>query len=170
MARTSSMTASIRAHASGKHSAPSWRGQLARMTVSSWPGSFWYSSSVKNGMNGCSSFIACKSTNTSTLAAARRSPSPPRRRGLAISIYQSQNSNQMKSYTFCAARPSSKASRLALTCAVTSLRRCRIHRSASSSAHSAGAAVSTPSMLMSTKRAALYTLLQKLRAASTFSQ
>ena len=74
----------------------------------------------------------------------------------------------MKSCTFCAARPSSNLSRLAVTSATRVFRRDITHLSAMVS--EAGRPSSKPSgRFISTKRAAFHSLLAKLRLALTFS-
>ena len=104
-------------------------------------------------MNGCRSCSACTSTLTSTWRALSASASSCEfRRSLAISIYQSQYTSQMKSCTFCAARPSSNLSRLAVTSATRVFRRDITHLSAMVS--EAGRPSSKPSgRFISTKRA-----------------
>ena len=65
------------------------------MIVPEVPGTWRYTASVMNGMNGCSSLSSAISTCLSTARVA--APFSPFRFTFASSIYQSQNSLQAKS-------------------------------------------------------------------------
>ena len=119
-------------------------------------------------MNGCSSLSSPISTCRSTArAVSRDSASSPSSRGLASSIYQSQNSLHAKSYIFCAALPVSYSSRLAVIWRTASLNRLSIHLSGSISLRPSSG-IAWPSRFITTKREAFHTLLAKLRHASNF--
>ena len=93
------------------------------------------------------------------------------RRGFTISMYQSQNSSQIKSYTFCTAIPSSNFSMLSVTSFATSLNLHRIHLSAAvSSDRSMEAGTSAFSRFIMMKREAFHTLFAKFLLDSTRSQ
>ncbi|MPN39556.1 hypothetical protein SDC9_187084 [bioreactor metagenome] len=96
--RTSSIMRSIRAQSSlYALNRPSTCGQAESMIVGS-SESLVKISSVMNGINGCSSFRLVFSTWMSTaLTAAFSAAFSPYRRDFAISMYQSQYSDQMKS-------------------------------------------------------------------------
>ena len=82
--------------ASAARSANANAGQAATITVSS-PVSAVHSSSVTNGMTGCSSRINCSSTKPSTCRVVSAAASSEEASGtLASSRYQSQTSSQAK--------------------------------------------------------------------------
>src|SRR5215472_15349977 len=115
--------------ASAAWSVKEYAGQAAVITESS-PVSAHHSSSVTNGMTGCSSRSIWSSTNPSTrlvVSAARVSPEVSGT--LASSRYQSQNSSQAKWYSASQALPNSYRSSSPSTSAITLDSRDRIHRS-----------------------------------------
>ncbi len=131
------------------------------------PGSCCHSSSVTNGMNGCSSRSSASSTSSSTArargaGAARRRR--PRQSGLASSMYQSQNSCQTKWYSASAARRSGSCSSARVDLARASLQRATgsSGRRARAAAPS-GAARRPSAACSSTKRDAFQSLLAKAR-------
>src|SRR6516164_10465119 len=131
------------------------------MTESS-PVSAHHSSSVTNGMTGCSSRSIWSSTNPRTrlvVSAARASPEASGT--LASSRYQSQNSSQAKWYSASHTLPNSYRSSRPSTSAITLDRRDRIHRSALLRSFSPNGAVVAP--FMSANLVAFQSLLQKFR-------
>src|SRR6185437_10157555 len=114
--------------ASAAASVNSNRGQAATITESS-PVSAHHSSSVTNGITGCSSRSIWSSTKPSTLrvrsAPVSSSPgsSPDASGTLASSRYQSQNSSHAKWYSASQALPNSNCSSSPSTSAITPDRR-----------------------------------------------
>src|SRR5215475_5513413 len=116
--------------ASAAWSLKEYAGQAAVITESS-PVSARHSSSVTNGMTGCSSRSIWSSTNPSTRLVVSAARSSPEVSGtLASSRYQSQNSSQAKWYSASQALPNSYRSSSPSTSAITLDSRDRIHRSA----------------------------------------
>src|SRR5699024_8821795 len=89
---------------------------------------------------------------------------------LAISIYQSQKSSQMKLYRLRPASPNSYLSVFRVTCSIVSFSRVKIHLSASdkSPVKSISSYVK-PSRFINAKRDAFHILFAKFQVASTFS-
>ena len=165
------MTASMASLAWVSAQAGSATGQCSSMrkspAFSPW-GNDCQISSVIKGMKGWRSFSVSVSTYTSTCwASSLACWSSPWRRALVSSIYQSQKSLQMKSYTLAEATPSSKASMFSVTSPMTSPRRQRIHLSSSS--RWPGRRLSSTVRFICTNRLAFQILLAKLRMASHFS-
>src|SRR6185312_15174057 len=105
-----------------------WPGHGAVITLSP-PVSARHSSSVTNGITGCSSRSSRSSTKPSTArVAATALSSPLASAGLASSRYQSQNSSQAKWYSPSQALPNSYCSSRSSVAAVTAASRDRIHR------------------------------------------
>ena len=99
------------------------------MTDSS-PVSAVHSSSVTNGMTGCSSRSSWSSTKPSTCRVVSAAPQSPEASGtLASSRYQSQTSSQAKWYSTSQTLPNSNASNSWSVSAITADNRDRIHRS-----------------------------------------
>ncbi len=110
------------------------------------------------------------STHTSTCLAPWAELSlPPLMRPFESSIYQSQKSPHMKSYTFCTATPSSKRSRFSVISLATRLNLLTIHLSSRVSSPGSSGDTSKPSMFIWINRAAFQILLAKFRLAATFS-
>src|SRR5579875_1996443 len=126
------------------------------------PVSTVHSSSVMNGMTGCSNRSSASSTNPSTcrVTSAARSSAPPRGI-LASSRYQSQNSSHAKWYSASQALPNSKRSNSSSTSAATADSRDSIQRSGTDSDPASGSSPGTRAPLPSAKRAAFHSLLQK---------
>src|SRR5215475_5010600 len=115
--------------ASAARSLKEYAGQAAVITESS-PVSAHHSSSVTNGMTGCSSRSIWSSTNPSTRLVVSAARSSPEASGtLASSRYQSQNSSQAKWYSASQALPNSYRSSSPSTSAITLESRDRIQRS-----------------------------------------
>ena len=103
MPLTSTFMVSTSASSFAKFHSSVYSGHGASMMVSSSGQRVQKISSVINGIYGCNIFNALVSTvfrTQSAVFAAFGSSSFLYRRTFAISIYQSQNSSQMKSYTF----------------------------------------------------------------------
>ena len=166
----SSMTFFISASAWGKARPSSYSGQGATIRASPWWGRLCQISSVTKGMKGCSRARVFVSTHTSTWrvfwAAAS---SPPVSGRLASSMYQSQKSSQIKSYSLDTAMPSSNLSRFSVTSFVTVLNRLTIHWSSKERVSGRAQGTLWPSIFMWMNRAAFQILLAKFRLAATFS-
>ena len=134
--------------------------------------SAFHSTSVTNGIDGCSSRRTVSSTWPSTrrvdserAACSAVGSSPSARRGkstLDISRYQSQNSSHAKWYSASLALANSYLSSAASTSARTCSRRSRIQRSVSVSVSRAGSSP-TYAPFISAKRVALNSFVAKLR-------
>jgi len=143
------------------------------MMVSSSGWSVQKISSVMNGIYGCRSLRASVRTFVSVQTAASAEAlfsSRAARRGLTISIYQSQNSSHRKSWIFWTAMPSSYLSMFSVTSFVTVLILERIQRSEGRKSFSSGSSIFSSGMFIMIKREAFQTLLAKFRLVSTCSQ
>src|SRR5580693_5975687 len=128
------------------------------------------SSSVTNGMTGCSRRSSWSSTKPSTcLVVSAASASPEASGTLASSRYQSQTSSQAKWYNTSQTLPNSKASNSRSTSAITADSRDRIHRSGLAYERGSGGASGTWAPLSRAKRTAFHSLLQKLREPAAHS-
>src|SRR5580704_19673287 len=129
-----------------------------------------HSSSVTNGVTGCSSRSSWSSTKPSTcLVVSAASASPEASGTLASSRYQSQTSSQAKWYNTSQTLPNSKASNSRSTSAITADSRDRIHRSGLEYELGSGGAAGTCAPLSRAKRTAFHSLLQKLREPAAHS-
>ena len=127
-----------------------------------------HSSSVTNGMTGCSSRSSWSSTKPSTCRVVSAAPASPEASGtLASSRYQSQTSSQAKWYSTSQTLPNSNASNSWSVSAITADSRDSIHRSGTEKAAGSGAekdgASGTRAPLSRANRTAFQSLLQKLR-------
>ena len=135
------------------------------MTESS-PVSAVQSSSVTNGMTGCSSRSSWSSTKPSTCRVVSAAASSPEDSGtLASSRYQSHTSSQAKWYRTSQTLPNSNPSNSWSVSAITADSRDRIHRSGTEKAPAqemvSGAASGTCAPLSRANRTAFHSLLQK---------
>ena len=89
--------------------------------------------------------------------------------GLDISIYQSQNSSQIKSLSFDTAMPVSKRSRFSVTSFVKVLKRLIIHLSSTNKPFGKVTSPDFSPIFIKTKRAAFHILFAKLRLDFTRS-
>ena len=171
MARTASLMISTSFSASPKFQPSRYSGQEEIMMDSSSSWRLQKISSVMKGMKGWSSFKDWMSTvfKVQMAAAVVASPSP-QSLGFTISMYQSQNSSQMKSYTFWSAIPSSYLSMFSVTSLARRFTLERIQRSAMVRSESSALAAGAFSRFIMMKRLAFHTLLAKFRLASTLSQ
>src|SRR4029079_3871518 len=108
-------------------------GQAAT-TTDSWLLSAIHSSSVTNGMTGCSSRSSWSSTKPSTCRVVSAAPESSEASGtLASSRYQSKTSSQAKWYSTSQTLPNSNASNSWSVSAITADSRDRIQRSGTES-------------------------------------
>src|SRR5580700_1438620 len=122
-----------------------------------------HSSSVTNGVTGCSSRSSWSSTKPSTcLVVSAASASPEASGTLASSRYQSQTSSQAKWYNTSQTLPNSNCSNSSSTSAITADSRDKIHRSGTEYAAGVSSAAGTCAPLRRAKRTAFHSLLQKL--------
>ena len=132
---------------------------------------FCHSSSVTKGMKGCKRRNEFSNTFTRN-GKGDAAGSTGRRRNLAISTYQSQNSPHIKSYICQQASPNSNLSISLLTSPITRLRRLTIQRSSNNCGSTSISIVCPASVVASTlwkmNLAAFHSLLTKLRLDSTF--
>src|SRR6266699_1934469 len=136
-------------------------GHEARMRKPRSPGSRDQSSSVRNGMNGWSRRSRLSRQKRATACAVL---SFARRRSLAASSHQSQNSCQAVPYAAAIESWNSKLSMPSVTSRCVEATREAIQRSSKSSSSSgSGIAVTGPSMSRSTSRVAFQSLLQNRR-------
>ena len=172
MALTASLIVSVASCSASNAHSSLYTGQSESIIVSSFSCKLQKISSVINGINGCSSFNAWISTFFKVqIAAALVSSSSLYSLGLTISMYQSQNSSQIKSYTFWRAIPNSYLSRFSVTSLVSAFTLERIHLSASVRSFSVTPEISAAfSIFIIMKREAFHTLFAKLRLFSTRSQ
>src|SRR5215472_2141229 len=131
------------------------------------PVSAVHSSSVTNGMTGCSSRSSASSPYPSTSLVVW--PAGPGSAALASSRYQSQTSSQAKWYSVSQSLPNSNWSNSVSTSAVTASSRDRIHRSATVRWSGPGSAAGTRAPLSRANRVAFQSLLQKFLAPVTQS-
>src|SRR5205085_1114979 len=139
------------------------------MTDSS-PVSAVQSSSVTNGMTGCSSRSSWSSTKPSTcLVVSAAASSEPASGTLASSRYQSQTSFQAKWYSTSQTLANSNDSNSWSVSAITAESRDRIHRSGTESAAGSSAASGTRAPLSRANLTAFQSLLAKLREPAAHS-
>src|ERR1700730_13409419 len=141
----------------------------------SWVVSAVQSSSVTNGMTGCSRRSSWSRTNPSTCRVVSAAPvfatlgSSPASGTLASSRYQSQTSSQAKWYSTSQILPNSNCSNSWSTSAITAESRDRIHRSGTEYTAGVSCAAGTCAPLRRAKRTAFHSLLQKLREPAAHS-
>ena len=171
MARTASLMISTSFSSAAKSQSARYSGQEEIIMDSSSSCRLQKISSVMKGIKGCSSFKDWISTvfRVQMAAAVVESPSP-HSLGFTISMYQSQNSSQIKSYTFWRAIPSSYLSMFSVTSFARRFTFDRIHRSAMVRSDSSTFSSEAFPMFIMINRLAFHTLLAKLRLASTLSQ
>ncbi len=127
-------------------------------------------SSLIKGIKGCRSFRVLDKTYTRVYRAVDRASSfVPYNLGFTSSIYQSQYSFQIKSYTFCAAIPSSYLSRFSVTSPTSLLYLLIIHLSAKSICPAFKSLSLMFSRFIMINLVAFHILLAKFLLASTFS-